>query len=127
VITALVFFHLLAVGGLFTGKGLELTSLVGIGRASTLAELRAACRNVPMVGPLMGISVLVLLAMGFWLMYVAGFGWSQGWINLVLVLTIILAILGFAVTGRRTEALHAMAEHAGDGAITPEIENARQD
>jgi hypothetical protein len=40
VLSTLLFFHLLAVGGLFTGKGLELASLVGIGRASTLAELR---------------------------------------------------------------------------------------
>jgi uncharacterized membrane protein len=127
VLSTLLFFHLLAVGGLFTGKGLELTSLMGIGRASTLAELRAAGRNLPMVGPLMGISVLVLLATGSWLMYVSGFGWSQGWINLVLALTIVLAMLGFAVTGRRTDALHAMAERAGEGAITPEIETARQD
>jgi uncharacterized membrane protein len=126
-LSTLLFFHLLAVVGLFTGIAIELVSLVRVWRASTLAEVRAACLNLPLVGPLMGISVLLLIAMGAWLMYLTGFGWSQGWINVVLALTIILAIVGPAVTGKRAEALHAMAEQAGDGAITPRIESARQD
>lgn len=126
-LSTLLFFHLLAVGGLFAGKGIELASLVGIGRASTLAEVRAACRNLPVVGPLMGISVLFVMVMGIGLIYVTGIGWAQGWVNLVLALTIILAVLGIAVTGKRMDALHAMADRADDGAITPEIEAARQD
>jgi uncharacterized membrane protein len=126
-LSTLLFFHLLAVVGLFTGIAIELVSLVRVWRASTLAEVRAACLNVPLIGPIMGISVLLLIAMGAWLMYLTGVGWSQGWINVVLALTIILAIVGPAVTGRRVDALHALAEQAGDGAITPQIESARQD
>ena len=126
-LSTLLFFHLLAVVGLFTGKGIELMALVRVWRASTLAELRAACLNVPVVGPLMGISLVLLIVMGVSMIYVGGFGWSQGWIDVVLAITIVLAIVGPAVTGKRAEALHAMAARAGDGAITPAIDAARQD
>jgi uncharacterized membrane protein len=89
--------------------------------------VRAALLNIPAVGPMMGLSVLLLLAMGLAMIYTAGFAWSTGWIDVVFVITIVLATLGPLVNGRRAEALHALAAQAGEGPITPAIEAGRRD
>lgn len=123
----LLFFHVLAAAGLFVGLSLEIAALVRVHRAETLADARAALLNMPVVGPIMGLSVLVLFAMGISMIYVGGFGWTAGWINVVFALTIVLAILGPAVSGRRGDALHALAASAGDGPITPEVDAGRRD
>lgn len=123
----LLFFHLLAVVALFTGIGLELAALLRVWRATTLAEVRAACLNIPLVGPIMGIFSLLLIATGIAMVYVGGFGWSAPWIDVVFVIAIILSVAGPAITGRRADALHAMAARAGEGALTPEIDLARRD
>jgi hypothetical protein len=122
----LLFFHLLAVIGLFSGIALEIFALIRLQRAATLAQARAALLNIPAVGPIMGISVLILLAMGISMIYAGGFGWS-GWVDVVFVITIVLAILGPSVNGRKAEALHALAAQAGDGPITPAVDAARRD
>ncbi|HLI97592.1 MAG TPA: DUF2269 family protein [Candidatus Baltobacteraceae bacterium] len=123
----LLFFHVLAVAGLFVGLSIEIAALVRVHRAQTLSDARAALLNVPIVGPVMGMSVLLLLAMGISMIYVGGFGWTAAWINIVFGLTIVLAIIGPAVSGRRVDALHALAASAGEGPITPEVDAGRRD
>ena len=123
----LLFFHILAVIGLFTGVIIELLALVRLARAATLSDVRAATLNLPVIGPIMGISTLLLLAMGISMIYVGHFGWAAGWINVVFALTIVLAILGPAISGRKADALHALAAQAGEGAVTPAIDAARRD
>lgn len=123
----LLFFHILAAIGLFTGITLELIAVLRVNRAATLSEVRAATLNTPLMGPLMGLSSLLLIGMGIAMVYAGGFSWSAGWLNAVFVLTIVLAILGPAVTGRKADAMHALALQAGDGPITPTVENARRD
>lgn len=123
----LLFFHVLAAIGLFTGIAMELAALLRVHRAQTLADVRAAVLNLPIVGPIMGLSTLLLLAMGITMIFVGQFGWSTGWINAVFALTIVLAILGPAVTGRKAEALHAMAAQAGEGPVTAAVDGARRD
>ncbi|HEY9179418.1 MAG TPA: DUF2269 family protein [Candidatus Baltobacteraceae bacterium] len=123
----LLFFHVLAVIGLFTGITLDVIAVVRVNRAVTLNEVRAALLNVPLVGPIMMSSVLLLLAAGISLIYAGHFGWTPGWIDVVFVLTVILTVLGPAVTGRKGEALHTLAEQAGEGAIPPAIDAARRD
>ena len=123
----MLFFHILAVIGLFTGIAIDVIALLRVHRADTLGEVRAALLNVPVVGPLMGISALVLIAMGIGMIYAGGFGWSAGWINVVFALTVALTILGPAITGRRAEALHALALTSGDGRVPPAVDAARRD
>jgi uncharacterized membrane protein len=123
----LLFFHLLAVVGLFSGIALEIFALIRLQRAATLSEARAALLNIPAVGPIMGLSVLLLFAMGISMIYAGGFGWSVGWIDVVFAITLVLATLGPAVNGRKAEALHALAAGAGDGPITAEVEAGRRD
>jgi uncharacterized membrane protein len=123
----LLFFHVLAAIGLFAGIIVELLALIRIHRAVTVADVRAATLNVPVVGPMMGLSALVLIAMGITMVITGGFAWNAGWINVVFAVTIVLAILGPTVTGRRAEALHAAALAAADGPITPDIDVRRRD
>lgn len=123
----LLFFHILAVIGLFTGIALEVLALIRLHRASTLSDVRAALLNVPVIGPIMGLSTLLLLAMGISMIYAGGFGWTAAWINVVFALTIVLAIAGPAINGRRTDALHALAAQAGDGEVTAAVDAARRD
>jgi len=127
VLQTLLFFHILAVIGLFAGMTIEIAALLRVHRATTLAEVRAALLNLPAVGPIMGLSTLLLLAMGISMIYAGGFGWSAGWINVVFVLTLILAVLGPTVSGRKADAIHALAAQAGDGAITVQVDAARRD
>lgn len=121
----LLFLHILAVCGLFTGIGLELACLLGVQRATTLSQARAALCNVPLVGPLMGASALLLVVAGIWMVLGFGFGW-QPWVLTAVVLTLALMIVGPAVNGRRMESLYAACE-GGDGAVSPQVHAARCD
>ncbi len=123
----LLFFHILGVGTIFSALGLELAGFVRVHRATSLAEVRAATLNVPLIGPMMGVGVLLLVGAGIAMVYVSGFGWAPSWVNVTFVLTIILAVNGPITNGKRSEAIRALALQAGDGPISPEIERARCD
>lgn len=126
-LSTLVFFHILAVTGLFAGMAMEVSMLLRLHRAGTLTDVRAALLNVPAMGPIMGGSTVLLVAMGVAMIYAGGFGWKPGWINAVFGLTVVLAILGPTVIGRKAEALHALAQQAGEGPVTAQIDAARRD
>jgi hypothetical protein len=122
----LLFFHLLAVAMLFAAVGIELAVYVALHRAHTVAQARAALSNGPLIGPIMGFGVLLLVAMGVAMVYVGGFGW-QAWAIVVFIATIVLAVNGPLTNGKRGEALYRLAQNAPDGPITPELETARGD
>jgi hypothetical protein len=122
----LLFFHLLAVAMLFAAVGIELAVYFALHRAQTIAQARAALSNGPLIGPIMGFGVLLLVAMGVAMVYVGGFGW-QPWTTVVLIMTIVLAVNGPITNGKRGEALYRLAQNATDGPITPELETARSD
>jgi uncharacterized membrane protein len=121
----LVFFHILAVTMLFSGSALDLVALALVHRAATVADVRAATLNVPVVGPLMGLGALLLIAAGITMVYVGGFGWNNPWINVTLVLTLILAINGPITNGKGMERIRAMSLSANDGPIGSDIVRAR--
>lgn len=123
----LLFFHILAAAGLFAGTAIEIIAIVRVHRARTLADVRAAALNLPVVGPIMGISALLLVAMGVSMIYAGQFGWGPAWIDAVFAVTIVLVIAGPAVTGRKAEALHALAAQAGDGPVTAAVDAACRD
>lgn len=122
----LLFFHLLAVALLFAGMGIELAVYFALYRAQTVAQARAALYTAPLIGPIMGLGLLLLVVMGVALVYVGGFGW-QPWTIVAFAVTIILGINGPLTNGKRGEALYRLAQNASDGPITPELEAARKD
>lgn len=121
----LLFFHVLAVCGLFSGAALEIACFARFRRAAGVAEAREALCHVTLVGPIMRASVLLLLAAGLWMVFAFGFGW-QPWIVTALVLTITMAAIGGAVNGTRIDALHAGCAQ-GDGPLLPQVAAARTD
>jgi Predicted integral membrane protein (DUF2269) len=127
VLQTLLFFHVLAAIGLFTGMSIELVAVLRTQRAKTVSDMRAAVLNSPLVGPIMIGSTLLLIGMGIAMIYVGGFGWTPGWIQAVFGLTIALTLIGSAITGRKAEALHELAGKAADGPVTPELDAARRD
>jgi hypothetical protein len=120
---ALLFLHLLAVAGLFTGIGIEVAAFVAAHRAKTVEELRAALVVLPMVGPIMGPSAGLLILMGLAMVYLVGFGW-QPWTVVGLIVAVALSINGPMTNGRRGERLHAMAGAAPGGPIGAELQAA---
>lgn len=111
---------------LFAAVGIELAVYVALHRAQTVAQARAALSNGPLIGPIMGFGVLLLVAMGVAMVYAGGFGW-QAWTIVVFIVTIFLAINGPLTNGKRGEALYRLAQNAPDGPITPQLETARAD
>ena len=124
--TALLFLHLLAVAMLFAAIGLELAAYYQLHRATTVSQARAAMLNMPLVGPLMGGGVGLLIVAGLSMVYVGGFGW-QPWVAVAVIVTVLLAINGPVTNGKRGEAIYALIDKAPDGPITPEIIAARAD
>jgi len=122
----LLFFHLVAVAMLFSGMALELAMLAALHRAGTVAQVRAAVTNEAFIGPLMGGGALLLMIMGFSMVYAGGFGW-QPWVVVAAVVTVALTILGPTINGRRGHAIAAAAAQAPDGPITRELQAARAD
>lgn len=122
----LLFFHILGVVGLFVGFALEVIILVRLRAAATLAEMSAAMLNVPLIRPLMVSSVLLVLATGISMVYIGSFGWSQGWIDVVLLVLLVLAVLAPVVVGNRLEGLHEAVERSQNGPITAEMDATRR-
>lgn len=123
----LLFLHVAAVAMLFSGIVLEIAGFARLHRAQTIAQVRAAALNFPVVGPLMGLGALLLIAAGIAMVYVGGFGWTPPWIGVTFILTIILAVNGPITNGRRSDAIHELAAKGGDGPITAELQSARSD
>lgn len=123
---ALLFLHLLAVGMLFAGIGVEIAAYYQLHRATTVSQARAAMLNMPLVGPLMGGGALLLIAAGLAMVYVGGFGW-QPWVVVAVVVMLVLAVNGPVTNGKRGEAISVLVDKAPDGPITTEIGAARAD
>jgi hypothetical protein len=126
-LTILLFCHLLGVVMLFSGEALALAGHVRLDRATTVAEVRSALRDLPVVAPLMGIGAGLVILAGIALVYQGGFGWTTAWIDVSFVIAIILAVNGPLTNGKRSEAILALAKQSQDGPITLEIEAARAD
>lgn len=121
----LLFFHVLAVCGLFAGMGIELAAFARFRQASSLAQAREALCHVTLVGPIMRGSVLLLLAAGIGMVYYAGIGWAP-WVVTVFVLTVVMAALGGAVNGKRLDAAHGECA-SGEGPLPQTVLAARAD
>lgn len=122
----LLFFHILGVVGLFVGFAFEVLTLVRLRRATTLAEVHAATLNVPLIGPLMGMSTLLVLGMGIAMVYAGNFGWSEAWIDVTLVLVVIIAVLAPILIGRPLETLHRAVSGSKGGAVPQSLDAVRR-
>jgi Predicted integral membrane protein (DUF2269) len=111
-----LFLHVCGATGYFVGMGTWLFGLSALRRAQRVEQVRALTNLAGRLGPLFGISVLLILATG---LYMALTAWSlqTGWIAVALVSLILIAPLGTAIIESRRRVIARLAREVSDGPL----------
>jgi len=119
--TIVLFLHVSGAIGYFIGIGTWLFGLASLRRAMRVEQVRALTNLVGRSGPLLGISVLLILATGLY-MALTAWGLQTGWIGVALISLILLAPLGTALIEPRRRAIDRLAREAPDGPLPEALE-----
>jgi Predicted integral membrane protein (DUF2269) len=124
--TIVLFLHVSGAIGYFISMGTWLFGLSALRQAQRVEQVRALAHLVGRVGPLFGISVLLILATG---LYMAINAWSllTGWIAVALISLILIAPLGTAFIEPRRRAIDRLAQEASDGPLPQSLERRTHD
>ncbi|HEX9133282.1 MAG TPA: DUF2269 family protein [Ktedonobacteraceae bacterium] len=124
--TIVLFLHVSGAIGYFIGTGAWLFGLAGLRRAQRVEQVRSLTNLVSMTGPLLGISLLFILAAG---LYMAITAWSlqTGWIVVALITLVLMAPFGTAIIEPRRRALSRLAKEAPDGPLPESLEQCIHD
>jgi hypothetical protein len=124
--TIVLFLHVSGAIGYFVGMGAWLFGLATIRRAQRVEQVRSLVQLVGLSGPLLGISVLLLLAAG---LYMALTTWSllTSWIVVGLISLVLLAPLGTALLEPRRRVIDRLARKAPDGPLPEDLERSIRD
>jgi hypothetical protein len=111
-----LFLHVSGAIGYFVGMGIWLFGFAALRWAHRVEQVRALTNLAGRLGPLFGISVLLILASG---LYMAITAWSlrTGWIAVALISLILIAPLGTAFIEPRRRDLARLAQEAPDGLL----------
>ena len=124
--TVLLFVHVSAAIGYFISMGIWLFGLAGIRRAQRVEQVRAFVQLIGRLGPLFGISALLILATGLY-MAITAWGLLTGWIDVALVSLILLAPIGTVLIEPRRSAIYRLAQEAPDGPLPLSLEQRTHD
>ena len=119
--TIVLFLHVSGAIGYFISMGTWLFVLAALRRAQRVEQVRALTHLVGRLGPLFGISALLLLATGLY-MALAAWGLETGWILVALVSLILIAPLGTLFIEPRRRAIDRLAKEAPDGPLPRSLE-----
>jgi hypothetical protein len=124
--TIVLFLHISGAIGYFVGIGTWLFCLAGLRRAQRVEQVRSLTNLAGRLGPLFGISVLLILAAG---LYMALTAWSlqTGWIAVAFISLILMAPLSTALIEPRRRAIDRLAREAPDGPLPPSLEQSTHD
>lgn len=121
-----LFLHIAVAVFTFGIAGLLLTGLAQMRRAESIAVLRSWQRLTHRVEPWFPFLVLILIALGGWLIALSHkqFSWTDGWVLTSLVTLVIMEAYGGIVLAPNGKRLHAMVEAAPEGPVPHEIHSA---
>lgn len=114
--TFLLFLHLCGVALLFIMISMELVALSCAPRANTVAHLRAATFATPAIEKIAPIATVVIVVSGLWMVAISDFlDFGSAWVIVAIIATVILAVAGPTVQGKRLTVLRTAAFAAPDG------------
>jgi ABC-type bacteriocin/lantibiotic exporter with double-glycine peptidase domain len=116
-----LFLHVSGAIGYFVGMGTWLFGFAAMRRAQRVEQVRALTNLTGRLGPLAGISVLLILATGLY-MAITAWGFRTGWIPVALVSLILIAPLGTAFIEPRRRAIARLAQEATDGPLPQSLQ-----
>jgi len=116
-----LFLHVSGAIGYFVGMGTWLFGFAAMRRAQRVEQVRALTNLTGRLGPLFGISVLLILVTGLY-MAITAWGFQTGWIPVALVSLILIAPLGTAIIEPRRRTIARLAQEAPDGPLPQELE-----
>jgi hypothetical protein len=128
-VDVVLFLHIIVAIAAFGVAAVLLTGLAQMRSAKNMSALRSWAGIVHRAEPLFPVLVVVLIALGAWLIALSDgeFGWSQGWIIVTLVSLVIMEAFGGAVLAPAGKRLHARIEAEPDGPVSPELRAAITD
>jgi hypothetical protein len=120
-----LFLHIAVAVFTFAVAGLLLTGLSQMGRAESVAVLRSWERLTHRIEPWFPILVLILIALGAWLIALSdAFSWGDGWVLTSVVTLVVMEAYGGIVLAPNGKRLHAMLESVPDGPVPVEVDAA---
>ena len=119
--TIVLFLHISGAIGYFISIGTWLFGFSALRRVQRVEQVRALADLTGRVGPLFGISVLLILVTGLY-MTVTAWGFQTGWIPVGLISLVLIAPLGTALIEPRRRAIERLAREAPDGPLPESLE-----
>ena len=124
--TIALFFHVCGAIGYFVSMGAWLFGFAALRRAQRVEQVRILTSLIGRLGPLFGISVLLILVSGFY-MAITAWGILTGWIIVGLISLILLAPVGTIFIEPRRRAIERLAQEASDGPLPQSLERGIHD
>jgi hypothetical protein len=114
--TVVLFLHVSGAIGYFIAMGTWLIGLAALRRAQRVEQVRLLSDLIGRLGPLFGISVLLILASGLY-MAITAWGLLTGWIAVALISLVLMAPFGTALIEPRRRAIARLASATADGPL----------
>jgi hypothetical protein len=124
--TIVLFLHVIGAIGYFISMGIWLFGFTAIRRAQRVEQVRTLAHLIGRLGPLFGISVLLILATGLY-MAITAWGLLTSWVLVALISLILIAPLGTAFIEPRRRAIDRLAQDAPDGPLPQSLEQRTHD
>lgn len=121
-----LFLHISGAIGYFIGMGTWLFGFAALLRAQRVEQVRALINLTGRLGPLFGISILLIIASGFY-MAITAWGLRTSWIAVGLSSMILIAPLGLALIEPRRRAIVRLAQEAHDGPLPQALQQSIHD